>query len=312
MSINPRIRRCSTRWLAPVVAATAVVTSTHNAAAQGCCASGSSLTPIRLDLHERALAGLQVGGNVQHGSFDDGSDYRSIPDDVSDVELRQTAFATIAPVSRLQVSTLVPLVETRRAAAGTPSEWGVGIGDVSFAARYETVQLRDYASVPGIAVLANVVTPTGTAPEAATRALGSDATGAGVWRLGAGLAVEQDYDSFLFNLTALASAALPRHANGLRFTYAPRLDVLLGVGYAVTHYWHTALVLNYEQEGAPKVDGHTGESRRRLDANLLVTHLLDDNLRVQAGIIASPPISALGRNDIARVGANAALVWSWF
>lgn len=308
MSISPRIAG----WFASLAVATAVVTSTHHAAAQGCCASGASLTPIRLDLHERALAGLQVSANVQHGSFDDSGDYRPIPDDVSDVELRQTAFVTIAPVSRLQVSTLLPLVETRRAAAGAPSEWGVGIGDVSFAARYEPVQLRDYASVPGIALLANVVTPTGTAPEAATRALGSDATGAGVWRLGAGLAVERDYDAFLFNLTALASTALPRHASGVRFSYAPRLDVLLGVGYAVTHYWHTAVVLNYEHEGAPEVDGHTGQSRRRLDANLLVTHLLDDNLRVQAGIIASPPISALGRNDIARVGANAALVWSWF
>src|SRR5690606_21333512 len=110
MSIKPRVLG----WLAPLAVTTAVVTSAHHAAAQGCCASGASLTPIRLDLHERALAGIQLGTNVQHGSFDQSSDYRPIPHDVSDVELRQTAFVTIAPVSRLQVSTLLPLVETRR------------------------------------------------------------------------------------------------------------------------------------------------------------------------------------------------------
>lgn len=282
----------------------------RDAVAQGCCASGSSLTPIRLDLHERALAGLQLGVNVQHGSFNDDASYRGIPDGVSDVELRQTAFATIAPLPRWQVSALVPWLSTRRA-AGTTSEWGTGIGDVNFAARFEPLQLHESTAAPAIAVIGTVMTPSGTSPEDSRNTLGSDATGAGTWRLGGGFALERDHDAFLFNLTTVGSIALPRRGAGLRFTYAPRFDVTLAAGYAVSHYWHTALVLNYEQEGAPEIAGQPGLSRRRFDTSLLVTHLLDDDLRLQAAVTATPPVSAFGRNDIARVGGTLSLVWSW-
>lgn len=281
------------------------------AAAQGCCASGASLTPVRLDLHERALVGVQLGASAQHGSFDNTSNYRGIPDDASDVELRQTLFGSFAPVSRLQLSALAPVLETRRAAAAAPAEWGVGLGDVSVLARGEPITLREYADVPAVAVLGSLVMPTGTSPETAENLLGSDATGAGVWRLGGGLAVEQAYDAFLLNLTAVLSTALPRTAGEVRFVYAPRLDLTFGLGYAVSHYWHLAAVFNLELEGAPEINGTSGQARRRLDTALLVTHLLDDGLRIQAGVNATPPLSPLGRNELARLGGTVSLVRSW-
>ncbi len=300
----------SSKELCALAVASLALFQSHDARAQGCCASGSSLTPIRLDLHERALAGLQLGLNVQHGSFDDAASYRVIPDGVSDVELRQTAFATIAPLPRLQVSALVPWLSTRRA-AGTTNEWGTGIGDVNFAARFEPLQLHESTSAPAIAVIGTVMAPTGTSPEDATNTLGSDATGAGTWRLGGGFALERDYDAFLFNLTVVASTALPRRAGELRFTYAPRFDFTLGAGYAASHHWHLAAVFTYEREGAPKIAGQPGLSRSRFDTSLLVTHLLDDDIRLQAAVTATPPVSTLGRNDIARVGGTLSLVWSW-
>src|SRR5690606_12688767 len=160
-----------------------------------------SLTPVRLDLHERALVGVQAGASVQHGSFDNSADYRAIPSDASDVEFRQTLFGTVAPLERLQVSALVPWLETRPAAAGAPAEWGMGVGDASLMVRGEPIRLREYTDVPALALLGSVIAPTGTSPEAATRLLGSDATGAGAWRLGGGVALEQTYGAFLLNLT---------------------------------------------------------------------------------------------------------------
>lgn len=289
-----------------------VLAAAKPAYAQGCCASGASLTPVRLDLHERALFGAQLGANVQYGSFDDASRYRGAPDGTSDVEFRQTAFGTFAPWSRLQLSALVPFLETRRVAPGAAPEWGGGLGDVSVLARIEPITLREYPGVPAIAVLGSLVTPTGTAPEQASQLLGSDATGAGVWRVGGGLAVEQAYSAFLLNVTAMLSNALPRTTGETRFVYAPRWDVALGVGYAVSHYWHVAGVLNYEHEAAPKVNGATGQPRRRLDTAVLLTHLLDDGLRVQAGVTFNPPLPEVGRNEQARVGVTGSLVRSWF
>lgn len=303
----------SRRWAgvggALVALSTALLTS--RASAQGCCASGSSLTPIRLDLHERALVGVQATANAQHGSYSDAAEYRSIPDGASDLELRQTLFATFGAWSRVQGSLLVPWVETRRNAAGTPSEWGAGLGDLTLAVRGEPIQLLEYANVPGVAIVASVVAPTGTAPEAAENLLGSDATGAGVWRLGGGIAFEQAYDAFLVNLTTTASLALPRDVQMTQVSYAPRWNATLGVGYAASHYWHLALLASFEYEGAPKINGVTGRPRHHLEPALLVTHLLDDGLRVQAGVNFTPPAGSLGRNDLARLGASLSLVWSW-
>lgn len=284
---------------------------TNTGHAQGCCASGASLTPIRLDLHERALLGVQATANAQHGSFSDVAEYRSIPDGAADVEMRQTLFATFGAWSRLQGSLLMPWVETRRNAAGTPSEWGSGLGDLTLAVRGEPIQLHEYAHVPGVAVLASIVAPTGTAPEAAENLLGSDATGAGVWRLGGGVAFEQAYGAFLLNLTTTASLALARDVGMTHVAYAPRWNATLGVGYAVSHYWHLALLAGFEYEGAPKLNSEAGRPRRHLEPTLLVTHLLDDGLRLQAGVNLTPPIAGIGRNDLARLGASLSLVWSW-
>lgn len=296
---------------AAVVATLLALLVPSRAAAQGCCASGASLTPVRLDLHERALVGVQLGATAQHGSFDNAANYRGVPDDASDVELRQTLFGSFAPAPRLQLSALAPLLETRRAAAGAPAEWGVGLGDLSVLARGEPLTLREYPNIPALAVLGSLVLPTGTSPEAASNLLGSDATGAGAWRVGGGLSIEQAYDALLVNLTAMLSTALPRRAGAVRFVYAPRWDVTFGLGYAVSHYWHLAVVLNYEREGAPEMNRNPGQTRQRLDAALLATHLLDDGLRIQAGLNATPPVSGFGRNELARAGATVSLVRSW-
>lgn len=294
-----------------LIALAALLLVTQRAQAQGCCASGASLTPIRLDLHERALVGLQVTANAQHGSFSNSAKYRSIPGGASDVELRQTLFATFGPWSRLQASVLAPWVETRRDVSGNPSEWGGGLGDLGLAVRGEPIQLREHGNVPGVAIIGSLVAPTGTAPEAAEKLLGSDTTGAGAWRFGGGFALEQAYAAFLLNLTTTVSLALPRDVGATRVEYAPRWNATLGVGYAVSHYWHLALLAGFEYEGSPRINGDAGHPRRHLEPALLTTHLLDDGLRLQAGLNLTPPVTSVGRNDLARVGASLSVVRSW-
>lgn len=314
--VAPRIRcpfprrKHAACWVWMALTSLALLTPTRSFG-QACCASGASLTPVRLDLHERVLAGLQVGAFDQHGSFDTAARYRETPTEASDLELRGVLFGTFAPSRRVQLSVLAPWVETRRVAARTPPEWGGGLGDVAAAARFEPVQLREYGAAPSVALLGTLTAPTGTPPEQAKNLLGSDSTGAGVWRLGGGLALEKAHSAFLFNLTSSLSTALSRTADGVHYTYGLRLDTSLAVGYAVTHYWNTALALAHEVEGAPESNGVKGVGRRRIDASLIVTHSLDDGLRLQGSVTLTPPLSGLGRNEIARAGGTLTVVKSW-
>jgi hypothetical protein len=312
-------RRLNSMWTRHIVIAAALLLASApvEADAQGCCAFGSSLTPTRLDLHERALVGVQAGASWLHGSHTWSGAYRDAAAGSSDVELRQTLFATAALGRRIQASALVPWVETYRATASNSGEWGHGLGDISILARGEFTLLHEYPNVPSLALILGALFPTGT-PQAlsgpedsfASSPLGTDATGGGVYRLLVGSGVEQAFGSWLVSVTGTVSIVPPGGASPI--VPAPRWSFIAGAGYAWSHQFSTAAALLFEVEGNGERHGEVAirTNRRRGEFALVATYNFDDTWRAQGRLGADPPISEWGANEAARLGANLALIWS--
>ena len=302
----------SSMWIERLLCVALLSCTSLDAYAQGCCAFGSSLTPTRLDLHERLLVGFQVGASGLHGSHTANADYHAAPNGTTDVELRQTLFATSAIGSRVQASVLLPWVETYRRVPSSSGEWGHGLGDISALVRADLVQLHEYPDVPGVALLLGGLFPTGTPVESATQTLGSDATGGGVYRVLGGVSAEQAFGSWLINVTATASFAPPAKRAGIATQHAPRWSFVAGTGYAWSHRLSTAGSVSFETEGDTKVDGAnvSASHKRRTELALITTYAIDDNFRAQARLSAEPPLAHLGANEPARLTGNLALIWS--
>lgn len=299
-------------WTERLLVALLLTFTSLDARAQGCCAFGSSLTPTRLDLHERALVGLQIGVSGLHGSHTASGKYRPTPESSTDIELRQTLFATAAIGSRVQLSALAPWVETYRHTASSGGDVGHGLGDVSALVRVDVVQLKEYTDVPALAFLAGGSFPTGTAAEDALSPLGSDTTGSGVYRGSVGLAVEQSFGAWIANVTATVAFAAPATRAGIRTQHAPRFTSLAGAGYAWSHHLSTALAFSFEAEGNTRVNSMEANrsNKLRTELALIGTYGFDDDWRVQARLSAEPPLSHLGVNEPARLGGSLAVIWS--
>ena len=170
-------------------------------------------------MHEVALAGVQVKASDVLGSYDSGGHYDGSPRGDSEIDLEQDLFGAFRLFGRAQLALLVPIVETRRQAAGV-SAFGGGVGDINASARYDFVVAGESLYVPGIALLAGVTFPTGTPPESASAPLAVDATGIGAWQANAALALEQTFGPWLANATAIVAKRTERFGQtlGTQFT----------------------------------------------------------------------------------------------
>jgi hypothetical protein len=143
------------------------------------------------------------------------------------------------------VALLVPLVETLRANPLDGSHFGGGIGDVNLGARYDFLLAGQSQYAPGIAALAGVTFPTGTAVESATAPLAVDATGIGAFQGNLALALEQTFGRWLVNATGMVAARTPRFGETLGTQVT-----LLGAGaYSFPNDAAVALALSYAFEG---------------------------------------------------------------
>src|SRR5579864_8375008 len=127
-------RRTSRSRSAFALAASGLLATAPSVAhAQACCAGGSAITPGRLEIHEAALAGVQLRASDVTGSYDASGHYVGSPRGVSEFDLEQDVFGAIRFLRRAQAALLVPIVETRRQ-AGNLARFGGGIGDVNASA----------------------------------------------------------------------------------------------------------------------------------------------------------------------------------
>lgn len=281
------------------------------AAAQACCGGGASLAPARLEVHERALVGLQIKAAYLHGSFDGARRYLASPSGSVELDLEQDFVAAVRVLDRGQLSLLVPMVETYRKVPGI-AEGGGDLGDLQLAARWDFV-FAGRSRVPGIALAAGFVAPTGRAPEAARKPLATDATGSGAAQLAATLSLEQIFGSFLVNLTGSVTWRGARIVGSLREQQGVQLVVSVVGGYLFTGGGLLALTAAYTAELAPRLDGRTipGGGRAATRLGLAGGYAFTEVWRMQATAFADMPLRFLGWNQPAATGLSFVLLRSF-
>jgi hypothetical protein len=313
---RPTFRTSSSRLFAALsVLLVAIVPKVGHA--QACCAGSGVLTPGRLALHEDALVGVQLHAGGVIGSYDPGGHYTAQSGGDREGDFEEDLFAAVRVLRRGQVALLIPFDETwRREPNGTVSEsaLGGGIGDMNLSVRYDFVLAGESRVVPGIAALAGLTAPTGRPPSSGSAGtFAVDATGLGAWQGNFGLALEQSFDHWLFDLSELLAWRAPFTEQGIDEALAPQWITLAGGGYVFDRGAAVALFGSYSLEGSPSVNGVSQPSsgRRVLLVSVSGFYPLRDNLRLQASLFMNPPISGFGAGQTATLGATFTFIWSF-
>ncbi len=301
---------CST-FLNAAAIALGVCGSTE-AWAQGCCAGSGAVTPARLASHEDGLVGVQLRATRLLGSFNDGGAVSSSPGGTSELALEENLFGAIRVLRRGQLALLAPVLQTRRR-AGRLSALGGGSGDVNASARYDFVFAREEVYVPGIAVLVGLTFPTGTAPEAASRPLATDATGVGAFQGTLGLALEQSRGPWLVGVSALLAKRTSRSVQGVDTTLGAHGTLLVTTTYAFHGGAAVAALVSYGVEARAVVNGSDveGSARRIPLLSLSWTLPLGEDWRIHQSLFLTPPLPGAGRNSPTNLGATFGVVRSW-
>jgi hypothetical protein len=290
----------------------AVLAAAGRARAQACCAGAAAITPGRLLLHERALAGLEVRGSVLTGSHAQDGAFRAPPAGTREWDFEQDLFASLALTERAQASVLAPFLESTRRSPTTGSELGGGLGDVNVSVRYDFVWSHEYRYVPGIALLAGATLPSGRAPEAAKKPLASDATGLGAVQANAGLALERSFGDWFADAALLVAKRFDRTAHGVRSGLATQFTGIAAGGYTWTQT-SAALALTYSAEGDASLDGASvaSSAKRELRLTGSVTTSLSDTVRLRGGVFFDPPLDGVAQNEPDTLGLSATFVKSF-
>jgi hypothetical protein len=289
---------------------TAAGTVTSRALAQACCAGGSAVTPARLELHEQALAGAELRAGGALGSYEPDGHYLRNPSGDTELDFEQDLFGAFRVLRRGQLALLVPLVETQRQTQKDGGHIGGGIGDVNASLRYDFVVAGESRYVPGVALLAGLTFPTGTAPESATAPLAVDATGIGAWQANVALALEQTYGPWLINATGLAAKRTARFGQ----TLGTQVTLLAAGAYTFDNDAAVALTASYAFEGDATASGGMSipESAKRLTTlSLSVLWPVNDLWRLFGGLYVEPTVSGFGTNQPAVSGFTLTVIRSW-
>src|SRR5579872_1106508 len=278
--------------------------------AQACCAGGSAVTPARLELPEDALVGAQLRAGWIHGQYDPAGRYIASPAGDTELDFEQDLFGAVRLLKKGQAALLVPLIETSRATTSSGSGFGGGVGDINASVRYDFVVAGESEVVPGIALLAGLTLPTGTAPESATPPLFVGATGIGAWQVNFALALEQTFGRWLVNATGIVAARTPRFGE----TLAPQVTLIGAGAYSFHNGAALALSASYVFEGEATADGGASvpaSSKRLTVLTLSGLWPLGDWWRLLGGVFVDPPFGTVGSNQPASTGLTFTVIRSW-
>ena len=181
-------------------------------------------------------------------------------------------------------------------------------------ARYDFLYAGQQRYVPGIAVLAGLTLPTGRAPEDATHALATDATGIGAFQGNTGLAIEQLFDAWLVTAYGIvakrASRTVARHLADTRNA----VDRARRRRDSLPHDFAIAVSASYTGEGSAEVNGTEleGTSRRVPILGMSGVVPVSDHFRFQGGFSGNPPIPSLGKNQPAQIALTVTAVYAWY
>jgi hypothetical protein len=278
------------------------------ARAQACCAAAGLVTPGRLRLHEDWAVGLQVRSRTVLGAF--GEDGRYVANGAGDSEWdeEQDVFASARVWRGGQITVELPLIETRRGYPGGAQSEG-GIGDVVVAARYDFVLAGERRVLPGLAVLASVVFPTGRASEES-----GGGSGLGSYQGTLGVDVEQTFGGVFAAVNAWATLEAPRHVGGVHESFAPLFTQLLAVGYAFANEISMGGFMTGMQQGdnRDQMTGRiAGSAQLMFTAGAALVMPWTDTWRFQGTVYDNLPFDDWGRNVLVGVGASASVMRIW-
>jgi hypothetical protein len=287
----------------------------RRAHAQACCAGGAVVTPARLALHEDLAIGVQVRARTNLGSFDSSGRYLSA-EGIEQV-FEQDVAGSVRVTPRGQVGAAVPVIQTHRS-AGDIDDWGGGVGDVAFAARYDFLLATEALYLPGVALLAASDLPTGTPPDRASHPLAADATGAGTYDLTLGLSLEKARGHLYAGLNGWLTHRFSRTVSvsggpGLNESFSARWALLAVASYVFENEAALGLTLSAFDEGPATINGARDDSTRLRLTTLGAAGVLPirDLWRVQGSAFLDVPITSFGRNEPTGYGMTLSLVRVW-
>lgn len=296
--LSPR-RSSFSKAIALVAAFAGVALLPTTARAQSCCA-GAAVGTGRLLLHEEYLVGIDVRGTNTLGSFANDARYRQSA--ATQLQLEEGLFGSIRFLEKAQASLRIPFVQNLYETTAR-SELSGGIGDVQLSGRYDFLMAGESLSMPGMALIAGVITPTGRPVEQSKRLLGTDTTGTGAYQLSLGFGVEQTFDRIFVGSTTQLTYRLPRQVRDSEVPGSIQLSELLAVGWIFEN--EAVLVFSglftIEPE-APK---------RMLRLSLSFGLPIDDEWRMQGGLFSDLPIRHIGQNQSVGAGFHFAMMRSW-
>jgi hypothetical protein len=258
------------------------------------------------------LAGVttRFGGVV--GAADNARRFIGSPAGANELDLEQDLFGAVRLFQRLQLSLLVPIVETWRQVPSLAA-FGGFIGDVQLNARYDFTYAGASRWLPGLALLGGFTAPSGRAPTASTAPLATDATGTGAWQLAGGGAVEQSFDRWLLNLTGTVSWRSRQRLGNVVSQLGVLFSVFAALAYGLTDELVLALTASYSAEldayANDAVLPNTGRAATRV--GLAGGYLIADGWRLQANAFADLPIAGFGRTQPVLAGGTLGAIRTW-
>jgi len=228
------------------------------------------------------------------------------------VDLQQDLIGTLRVFQRGQLSLAVPFLETLRSAGGT-SEFGGGLGDIAVSGRYDAVLTGEYRWLPGIAILAGVVFPTGKPLESASLLLGSDSTGTGAFQGTLGVAIEQIWGHLFANVTILALQSAPRHVRGVSETLGLQGTASAAAGYVLDSGGALGLNLVAMRSADAVQDGRTvpDSARGKTVLGLAGAFPLAERWRLQGSLVGDLPFQSMGKNEPAGISLAVLVMRTW-
>ncbi|HXJ19035.1 MAG TPA: hypothetical protein VMT03_02295 [Polyangia bacterium] len=284
------------------------------AAAQACCAGAALVNPARLALHEDFSLGMQARFRADLGSFDPSGHYTAAS---TEQDFEQDLAGSIRLTDRSQAGAVLPLVETRRLESGVPA-WGSGIGDLAFNGRYDFVYPTEGLYWPGVAVMADVLVPTGKPVGEGTNPASTDATGTGTYNASVGIEVQKVSGPLYFAvdgwLTYCWSRTVTIPGSATLTTSFPLQWAVLGVaGYVFGNEAAVGIYANVLGRGDDTLNGELqpGTALRLTTVGLSGMLPVHDVWRIQGTLFSDILVSSFGRNELGGAGISAALVRVW-
>ena len=277
-----RILLAATLLLAPAAA--------HAAA---CCLSTSAFGAGRLAAWEDAAAGIQLGYASNGGRFGDDGTFAGNRD-YEEREARATAFAIIRLARDWEAGVRVPWVFGARA-SGDVDETGNGIGDLSFALRWDAIQP---GKLPGLAVVAGASLGTGRSTGDTEQVLGADVTGRGDSVFSLGVSLEKAWQPWFVRLDAAALLPLARDEGDHQLRAGPGAEVLFGGGVELGAGVVVSLVPRLRWHADTTRDGFRAPASSSLEITVGPSLAWDfsEHWTLQLGADTGLPLDGLGRN----------------